>query len=350
MDFQTRINKLQEALPSLQDALIIEDPINLYYLTGCDISTGILFLSHHRKALLVDGRYFESCCQTSPIDVMLIADETLSNLTKKDQITQLGIDAQKTTVSRMEQLQKTLPSLSLKFLDSPLTPLRMIKDKDELELLRTAAKLGSAGYDHVLSLLHPGITEKEVASALEIFWLQEGCNGVAFSPIIAFGANSALPHHRAGATTLKENDIVLIDIGVIKNKYHSDMTRVKPIGNVPAEWHHIYAIVRESQEIALSFCKPGITAGELDNKARSHITENGYAAYFTHSLGHGVGLEIHESPFIRNKKPQADVVLQPGMVITIEPGIYIPELGGVRLENTVIITENGFEDITLRNL
>lgn len=350
MNFQGRTQKLQASLATTHSALLVEEPINIYYLTGCDISTGTLYVSPERITLLVDGRYFGSCTEKCPFEVMLIEESTLPLLTKKDNITSLGIDANTTTVARLEKLKSALTNIAITPLDAPVSALRIIKDEEEKNLLRAAAKLGSAGYDHAVSLLKPGITEREVASALEIFWLQQGGNGLAFSPIIAFGPNSALPHHRAGDTILKENDTVLIDIGVVKDKYHSDMTRVKEIGKAPHEWHHIYAIVREAQEQALSACKAGISAGELDQKARAHITENGFAAYFTHSLGHGVGLEIHENPFLRNKKPQADVVLEAGMVITIEPGIYIPEMGGVRLENTVIVTENGFEDITLRDL
>ncbi|MFA6915514.1 MAG: Xaa-Pro peptidase family protein [Parachlamydiales bacterium] len=350
MDHLSRTQKLQNTLKSSTEALIIEEPINIFYLTGCDISTGTLYISKHRSTLLVDGRYFESCTGKCSIDVMLIEEGTLPHLIQKDSIASLGLDANTTTVARMEKLKESLPGIAIIPLDAPISALRIIKDEQEIALLRTAAQLGSSGYDHAVSLLKPGITEREVASSLEIYWLQQGGNGLAFAPIIAFGANSALPHHRAGDTVLKENDSILIDIGVVKDKYHSDMTRVKTIGTAPKEWHHIYAIVREAHEQAMKACKAGITAGELDQIARSHITENGYAAYFTHSLGHGVGLEIHENPFIRNKKPQADVILQAGMVITIEPGIYIPGMGGVRLENTVIVNENGCEDITLRNL
>lgn len=211
--------------------------------------------------------------------------------------------------------------------------------------MREAAELGCQGFDYIVSLLKENVQESDLALALEFYWRKKGAQGVAFDPIIAFGENSALPHYRAQEVRLKNNQIVLMDIGVRYRHYHSDMTRVVFKGEVEDELLKIRDIVEEASMRALSILKPGVSIAEVDLAARSYIESKGYGPYFTHSLGHGVGLQIHEFPFLRKSSPHN---LQEGMVITIEPGIYLPKLGGVRLEDTVSITATGFENFTTR--
>lgn len=348
VNYEKRLQNLQKKLAKfLVKAFLIESPIDIYYLTGIKLSTGILLVSAHDTVLIVDGRYYESC-RMAFNHVVLLNDTTLIDLTRQLQI--IGIDQETTTLSRFESLNKQLPEVTLKPISSPLEPLRIIKDKQEIDLLKKAAELGSKGYDYACSLLKPGVKEKDVALALEIFWLQNGAEKLAFEPIIAFGPHSALPHYRSGDGILKDNDCALIDIGVVKESYNSDMTRVKFFGDPPHPLKTIYQVVKEAFQAALESCKPGVTTGELDQRAREIIAQAGYGDNFTHSLGHGVGLEVHESPYLRNKIPFANIVLQKNMVITIEPGIYLSGIGGVRLENTILITENGFENLTLRTL
>lgn len=172
---------------------------------------------------------------------------------------------------------------------------------------------------------------------------KKGGQGVAFEPIIAFGENSAIPHHRASETRLSQGMTVLIDIGVKWKGYHSDMTRTLFWGEPPEIMREIYDIVQEAQMRALTICKPGTLIGELDSAARDYITSKGYGEKFLHSLGHGVGLEIHEWPLIRKREPYQSLPLQAGMVITIEPGIYLSNIGGVRIEDTIVITPTGYE-------
>ena len=267
------------------------------------------------------------------------------------QTQRLGFPSEDTTYQRYTQLKKSLDeaSISLIAIENPVRRLRTIKDSDELARLREAASLGSLGYDLVVDLLEEGITEQELAHALEIFWLKQGGKKLAFDPIIAFGSNSSQPHYRAGNTKLEKGQPVLIDIGVTLNDYHSDMTRVVFYGEPSNLMRKIYGIVKDAQAAALALCRPGTTVGELDNAARQLIAQTGYGEQFSHSLGHGLGLEVHEPPTLRNKPPFNDIVLQPGMVITIEPGVYLPDTGGVRIEDSVVITADGYEDLTQRS-
>jgi Xaa-Pro aminopeptidase len=212
--------------------------------------------------------------------------------------------------------------------------------------LRKAANLGTEGFEYLLEIIREGISEAELAVELEIFWKRKGSRGLSFQPIIAFGASSSMPHWRASSARLKKGDAILIDIGVHYHHYHSDMTRVVYFKEADPKMVEIHSIVQEAQQLALSLCKPGVKIGELDKTARDSITKRGYGAHFTHSLGHGIGLEIHELPTLRSGSPQSDLLLEPGMCITIEPGIYLAGVGGVRLEDTVVITESGYENLT----
>lgn len=357
MPYQNRLKKLQQSLQEKGcDALLVEDKINLFYLTGLDLSAGKLLVQPHTAHLFVDGRYFESCQKNCPFPVQEIDPPSLENLFAFPECTSikiLGFDSEKTSFKTYQQLAALADKLKHSFklipVDSPLQALRAIKDESEIDILRKAAALGSEGFDHICTLLRENISEMELATELEIFWKKRGAKTVAFDPIIAFGPNSSMPHYRAGSAKLRPGQIVLIDIGVNFHHYHSDMTRVVFFGEPDQRLKKIHGIVQRAQQAALTLCRPGITLGTLDTAARSLITENGYGQNFTHSLGHGVGLEIHEFPTIRNTPSLASVKLAPGMVITIEPGIYLPGIGGVRIEDTVVITKNGCENLTQRS-
>lgn len=351
--YDDRLRKLRLLLTTFGcDALLIEDKIHLYYLTGMELSAGRLVVWQEGAILFVDSRYYEYCKNGAPVPVVLSDDTPLSKAIEQGRfpfLKTLCFDSTRTTYSEYLTLQSAFKSITLLPVEAPLKQLRAIKDSGEIASLRRAAILGSEGYDHVLTLLKEGITEAEIGIELEIFWKKRGSKGVAFDPIIAFGKNSSMPHYRAGNTRLKRGDTVLIDIGVNFNHYHSDMTRVVFWGTPDPKIVEIYDIVKEAQAAALARCKPGTLIGEVDDAARKVIGDKGYKDYFTHSLGHGVGLEIHEYPTLRNKPPTAAVPLEEGMVITIEPGIYLPEKGGVRIENTIVITAEGYEDLTNRS-
>lgn len=354
MDYSHRLYHLRRLLASLPcNALVIEHPTHLFYLTGIELSSAKLLVTEQDACLMVDGRYFERCSRQTLYPVLLLKDHSLREQVIQFHIHRLGFDQYQTpyqTFANLIQLVNDLKTdsyaLEIFPVESPVQQLRLIKDEEEIACLRRAAQLGYQGYEFVVSLLREGITEAELAFELEFFWKKRGANRLAFDSIIAFGSNSSMPHYRAGPTPLQLHTSVLIDIGVVLAHYHSDMTRVVFFGTPAPLIQDIYAIVEEAQARALALCRPGTLIGELDQAARGWIAAKGYQAYFTHSLGHGVGLDIHEPPLVRETGLYSQIPLQAGMVITIEPGVYLPEVGGVRLEDTILITKDGYQNLT----
>jgi Xaa-Pro aminopeptidase len=345
-----RIEKLQKLFKENNlSAFIVDNPIDLYYLVGQKLSLGRLIVEEREATLFVDGRYFEACSKTAPVPVVLTSGYGKgSAFSKWWKLAgkKVGFDADYTTYAGFEGLLEL--SSELLALKSPVRHLREIKEAGEIDKLKSAAELGSKGFDYVLSLLREGITEKEVAVELELFWLKAGAEKPAFLPHIAFGEGSAQPHYLVSERPLKKGDLVLIDIGVVLDHYHSDMTRVVAYGKPPAKLCTLYQIVYEAYHAALKLCRPNVKIGDVDKAARALIEAKGYKEHFPHGLGHGVGLEIHESPRIHSIGADADRPLKEGMVITIEPGIYLAKMGGVRLEDTLVITQTGYENITNR--
>lgn len=358
MDYQKRLETLSKQLDSIPcDALLIEHPMNIFYLTGLELSTGKLIVTSKQGShLIVDGRYFESCKKNCPCQIYELDKMPLKKWLSSHVINRFAFESDNTTYQSFENLQKVVgeldqqsDNLTLVPVPSPVMELRMIKDADEIELIIEASRLGYEGYKLVVSSLREGISEKELAFELEFFWKKRGAKKYAFDPIIAFGANSSMPHYRAGATKLEKGMVVLIDIGVTLNHYNSDMTRVVFFGEPNPKIQEIFSIVSEAKNKALSLCRPGTLIGELDRAARDLISAKGYGEHFMHGLGHGLGLDVHEPPNIRSNNVFSDKPLKPGMVITIEPGIYLPEIGGVRLEDTILITDDGYKNLTQLN-
>ena len=341
----TRIEKLLKYIDRNQ-ACLVTQPIDIFYLTGMDVSLGTLIISHEMLALLVDGRYFEACKKDCRIPVFLAKEGLLFELIKGAET--LVIDQDNTSHAAFLKWSDSAKNAGIKILpkENLVKHLRIIKDSSEIDLLKKASSLGLEGFHFVKSLLKPGIKERDIAAELEYFWRKKGSEGTAFDPIIAFGANSAMPHYRACEAILKDGDIVLIDIGVKKEHYHSDMTRVIFFGTPDPRLKTVHSIVEKALKAALALLKPGTLLKDLDFAAREVIAKAGYEGFFTHSLGHGIGLEVHESPFLKAQDPYGNVRLQEGMAITIEPGIYLPGIGGVRLEDTVILTKSGFLNLT----
>ncbi len=355
MNYAMRLERLRRLLCSQPcDALLIEHPTHLFYLTGLELSAGKLLITQQEAYLIVDGRYFERSSQQLLYPVYLLKEDILKECITSGNIHYLGFDKHQTIYQAFLTLNQLATNLKSQSYDLEIVPveslvqqLRLIKDEEEIICLRNAAQLGYQGYEYVVSLLRDGITEAELAFELEFFWKKKGASRLAFDSIIAFGANGSMPHYRAGPTKLQLHTSVLIDIGVVLSHYHSDMTRVVFFGTPSPLIQEIYSIVEEAKNRAFALCRPGTLIGDLDRAAREHIASKGYKEHFTHSLGHGVGLDIHEPPTIRDIGLYSTMPLQTGMVITIEPGIYLPQIGGVRLEDTILITENGYENLTI---
>ena len=256
----------------------------------------------------------------------------------------LGIESEHFTVSEKKRLSQLTPAgVRLKDAPSMVERFRMVKDEEEIGLIRNAVKLGGEIFDRGLKVLRRGVREVEVAAEMELAARRAGADGMSFETIIASGSRSALPHGRASTQAIPSGAFVVCDFGVILSGYCSDETRTVWVGSVPADARRCYEAVRQAQQAAVEAVRPGITVGEVDAAARKPLRESGLARYFTHSTGHGVGLEIHESPRVAAGQEE---ILQPGMVITIEPGVYFPGKWGVRIEDMVGVTSAGCEVLT----
>jgi Xaa-Pro aminopeptidase len=256
----------------------------------------------------------------------------------------MGIEAEHLTLAERRRLAEALPSgVRLKETSSIVERDRMVKGSDELDRIRAAVALGAKLYDRALEVLRPGVKETDVAGEMEFAARRGGAEEMSFPTIIASGARSALPHGRASEQAIAPSGFVVCDFGVILSGYCSDQTRTVWVGAVPDEARRAYEAVKQAQQAAIDAVRPGVAVGEVDAAARKVLRKAGLGRYFTHSTGHGVGLEIHEAPRVANGQPE---ILQPGMVITIEPGVYFPGKWGVRIEDMVAVTAGGCEVLT----
>ncbi|RAO99705.1 proline dipeptidase [Petrotoga sp. 9PW.55.5.1] len=261
----------------------------------------------------------------------------LTSFIKSDE--KVGID-EKWNAGFLLDLIKEINTTNLENISPLISNLRMIKDSEEIRLMKASSLINDNAMEKVIEIVSEMLPEKYLAKAIKNIFEKEGADEVSFNPIIGYGKNSSDPHHLPDNSKVKDGDPVLIDIGCIKNYYCSDMTRTVFFGKPTEKMKDIYQIVLDANLQAIEHVKPGVMASEVDSIARNFIKNKGYGDFFKHRLGHGVGLEIHEPPYISfNSK----TTLKPGMIFSIEPGIYIPKIGGVRIEDLVLVTENGFE-------
>ncbi len=341
----TRINKVLETMARMQvDSVIIKDVTTIRYLTGFTGDSSLFYLDRKQGVLITDGRYTEQAknemklfkvLEYTPVNGRSIW-EAAAELARRTGSLAVGFDGACYIYNDYVTLQELLGETLLESID--LSSIRMIKDKKELDLLVKAAGIADEAFIRLLEDIHPGQTERDLAGRLEYYMRVLGSEKPSFDTIVASGARSALPHGMASDKILEIGDFITFDFGAVYQGYHSDMTRTVLLG-MANSWHkEIYTIVEEAQLKGLKAAQTGMTGRELDAIVRGVITECGYGDYYVHGTGHGVGLEIHEMPNI-NKR--GETVLQTGMIFTIEPGIYIPGKGGVRIEDTVVLTEEG---------
>lgn len=353
MNHASRQSRLKTVLEQNRlDALLLNHLPNIRYLSGFTGSAAVLLVTKSKILLFTDGRYKEQA-RTEVLGARVIvarksalaaAGEWLHGYSKKLGIRILGIEAQHLTVAERDQLGKALHS-NIRMREAPplLERMRMVKDEEEIRHIQAAVRLGASLFDVALKTIRPGTKEIEVAAEMEYAARKSGAEGMSFETIIASGPRSALPHGRASTATIPHAGFVVCDFGIILAGYCSDRTRTVHVGRTSGHVQQMYDAVREAQQAAIDSVRPGISVGEVDRAARRVLTARGLGKYFTHSTGHGVGLEIHEPP--RVGRGQTDV-LRSGMVITIEPGAYIPGTGGVRIEDMVVVTEGGCEVLT----
>jgi Xaa-Pro aminopeptidase len=350
MNHRARLERLQQTITERRlNVLLVSHLPNIRYLCGFTGSAGVLMVGQREKALFTDGRYTQQAKhETRSARVKIVKKSPLIAagewLADRKGLRRVGIEAAHMTVADRATLSKALGRNSALVSAPPLVePLRMIKDADEISSIRSACQLGVKLFSTITTGLRAGIPESEIAGELEFAARKCGVDQMSFPTIIAGGARSALPHGRASMAPIPSRGFVVCDFGVILAGYCSDMTRTVHVGNADPEARTAYEAVREAQQLAVDAVKPGVTVGEVDLAARKLLYNRKLGKFFTHSTGHGVGLEIHEAPRIAAAQKE---VLRPGMVITIEPGVYLPGKWGVRIEDTVVVTETGCEILT----
>jgi Xaa-Pro aminopeptidase len=330
------------------DYLLISHLPNIRYLCGFTGTAGALLVGGGDPIFFTDGRYTEQAHEEIVGARVLIEKKppsfAASEWLKRRRAGKLGVEGDHLTVATEARLRTVLPKpWRLWPTLGVVERHRMIKDAGEAELLRKAVNLGSSLFTPMLKTIRPGIPETTVAAKLEYAARHAGATGMAFDTIVAAGPRSALPHGRASATPIPRSGFVVLDFGVILAGYCSDMTRTVAVGRPSAKERVWYDAVLEAQLAGIAAVRPGVTAGDVDEAARKMLKGNKLAKYFTHSTGHGVGLEIHETPRLAAGET---TILEPGMVLTIEPGVYIPGQGGVRIEDMVLVTKTGCEVLT----
>lgn len=329
------------------DAYLIAKPANRRYLSGFTGSSGFLLISEEEDILLTDFRYVEQARREAPafnvIQHGAPMTATLKKVLEERGIKYVGVEKDYLTLAAHDDLVRSIGGVGFVPATCPCEFVRRIKTPQEIQLLKTAIEIADKAFLHIIDFIREGQTEKETAFELEFFMKRLGSEGNAFETIIASGERSALPHGVASTKTINRGDLVTLDYGAIYQGYHSDMTRTVVIKEAGSREKEIYSLVRRAQEEVLAKIQPGMKANEADGIARKIIADAGYGDNFGHGLGHGVGLEIHEGPRL---SPTDETILEPGMVVSVEPGIYLPGWGGVRIEDLILITPKGCEVLT----
>jgi Xaa-Pro aminopeptidase len=350
MDFQARRDRLRKIFTkSGIDALLVTDFTNVTYLTGFTGDDSYILICRNGEVLLSDPRYTtqlsEECpglelCIRSPGVTML---QAIAKATRAAGVARLGVEGDSMTVALRDQIAEKLPKLAITATSGMVERLRLLKDKYEVARLRVAVEQAENAFNATRAKLRPEMTEKEVADELEHQFRLFGAKDAAFPSIVAVGDRAALPRATHGKHRIGDADFVLFDWGANEGLYRSDLTRVLVTGRISPKFERIYQLVLEAQTRAIAAVQPGVLAHDVDNVARAIIAKAGFGQRFRHGLGHGLGLLVHESPRLAVKN---QTVLKPGMVVTVEPGIYLPGWGGVRIEDDVLVTRTGHEVLT----
>jgi Xaa-Pro aminopeptidase len=340
-----RLAKLRQTLTDNGlDAIIITQPENRRYLSGFTGTKGALFISPARAFLAVPFVYLEQARKQAPaFEVAMFQREFVEvwpDLVAEINARRVAFESAHLTVAEHGKLVAGAENVELVPTEGMVEGLRAIKEQGELDKIREAVALADAAFAHIVEFIEPGLTEREVAWELEAYMRTRGAEKVAFDLIVGAGPNGALPHHEVSERVIGTGEPIVMDLGAQVAGYHSDLTRTICLGQPDERFTEIYDLVLRAQLAAEAVVRGGIVARKADNAARQVIAEAGYGEQYGHGLGHGVGLAIHEDPFVRQ---DAEEVLKPGMVLTVEPGIYLPDWGGVRIEDMVLVREDGIE-------
>lgn len=346
--YKRRKNKIKKILSSLNlDAIIFSNLENIRYLCGFTGSDCLLFLTQKDTFFLTDSRYWTQAEQeVSDAKILKYKKkiDAICSLILDLSIKTIGFESNSITFYFYDLLLKNVEgNIKLIPLEDEIKNLRAIKDENELNLIKTSINISSKAFEHVLGMIKEGVLEKDIAIEMEFYMKRNGAQAIGFDIIVASGKRSSLPHGKASNKPIEKGDLIVIDFGARFDGYYSDQTRTIILGKATDEHKKIYNLVKETLNRTIEYIRPGISIFKLDEIARNHIRSYGYGDYFGHGLGHGIGLSIHEDPQINWENKD---FLKKGVVFTVEPGIYIPEWGGIRIEDMVVVTKNGFELLT----
>jgi len=346
--FEPRLNSFRKIMESSHlDGFLFSSLENIRYLCGFTGSDGVLILTPEKSFFLTDSRYWtqsEEEVKESEIVRYKKKIEGITSLLSDLKLKQIGFESASLTLSTHRTLSERLSDeAKLIPLEEELKNLRAVKDAGELERLHKAIDISSKAFSSMVEMLKEGVIEREAAWEMEFSMKRNGADDLGFDIIIASGKRSALPHGKASDKRIEKGDFILIDFGSEFQGYHSDQTRTVICGQPSAEQKKVYQVVKDAQKMAIEKVRPGIPLLEIDGAARDHIRNQGYGDYFGHGLGHGIGLAVHEDPTVNYENKG---LAQEGMIFTVEPGIYIPDWGGVRIEDMVLVTAHGAELLT----
>ena len=345
----TRFERLFGQLPDSIDCVLITSDINRRYFTGMKSSDGTVIAFRDKAYLIIDVRYIEKAravVTAAEVVEQKKLNVQLAELIREHGAANMAIESQTMTVSRLHTLRSQLKDVDVidtDVLSNAVNALRCVKDEHELDCIKKAQEIAERAFEDILGFIREGVTERQIALELNRLMFEYGAEDLSFETIALSGANTSMPHGVPSDKKVRKGEFVLMDYGAVYNGYHSDMTRTVCVGEPDEEMKKVYNIVLEAQTAAINAAHAGMTGHELDETARCIINDAGYGDCFGHSLGHGVGLEIHERP---NASPNYMLLLNEGAVVTVEPGIYIAGKFGVRIEDFVILTENGCINLT----
>ncbi|MGB9813423.1 MAG: M24 family metallopeptidase [Thermovenabulum sp.] len=354
MDYKHRVDNLIKLMKKLDvDAAILGDRANVRYFTGMRFnaaSFSILFISKDGDVVLLtavlDYNRVKRDCWIKDVRKFPEDDpnylKPLKELLYGKNIKRIGVEFSSVTMEK-EILIKEVTNAELVNIQDDLLKFRMIKDKEEIEIIKTAAKIVEKAMIKAIDSIREGIKEYEVSAIAQDVIMREGAEGLSFEPFVMSGENAWLPQRFSSDKELRKGELVLFDLGCVYNGYCSDITRTFSLGSLSSEQKNIFRVAYEAQQRAITAIRPGILARDIDKVARDYIAHNGYGKYFPHLTGHGLGLSIHEMPILDSN---SDIVLEAGMVITIEPGIYVEGVGAARVEDMVLVTDSGYELLT----
>ena len=344
-----RTEALFERVGAYADAALILSEVNRFYFSGFAASDGALLIRKNGALFFTDSRYTEAA--EKKLGAAFVRDseklfETLQAIFAEEGVKTVAVENDRLTLAEFDRLQKRLPDAAFDAsarLAEDIDVLRAVKAPDETEKITEAQRIAEQAFEHILTFIRPGVTEKEIALELEYHMLRNGADGLSFETIAVSGPNTSLPHGVPGERAVQPGDFITMDYGALKDGYHSDMTRTVALGRVTEKQRLVYETVFAAQEASLASLREGVSCFDADRCARDVIAGAGFGAYFGHGTGHGVGVEIHEQPRLSPKSKQ---ILSAGNVVTVEPGVYLPGEFGVRIEDMAFVTPEGCVNLT----